>query len=192
MIKINCLTCNKKFKTYQSRIKIGKGKFCSKKCFNITLLGKDTWNKGKKGLQKWNSKKYEQMRKIMLGNSYGFKKGQPSWNKGLVGIMPIPWNKGKKVEQTTGSKNWIWKGDKVGYYGIHHWVKRHKGEAVKCDHCEKFKTTPKSIQWANIDHKYRRNLADFISLCISCHRQYDIKYNNYKIKPRHKVHTRFG
>lgn len=35
--------------------------------------------------------------------------------------------------------------------------------------------------WANIDHKYRRLLDDYISMCVSCHRQYD-KNNNKRIK----------
>ena len=34
MIK-SCLTCNRDFKTKPSRIKIGRGKYCSKNCFDI-------------------------------------------------------------------------------------------------------------------------------------------------------------
>ena len=38
-----------------------------------------------------------------------------------------------------------------------------------------------SIHWANIDHKYRRNLDDWIGLCAKCHRRYDIENNGYKV-----------
>lgn len=35
MIKVKCQNCSREFTTYNSRIKDGKGKFCSKKCFNL-------------------------------------------------------------------------------------------------------------------------------------------------------------
>ena len=79
-----------------------------------------------------------------------------------------------------GFKGWIgednaeWKGDKVKYRGLHHWVEQWKGKPINCETCGKLKTTPRSIQWANIDHKYRRDLEDWLSLCIRCHWEYDI------------------
>jgi hypothetical protein len=73
----------------------------------------------------------------------------------------------------TGDKNHQWKGNKVGYRALHHWVKKHLGEAKKCEHCGKIKTTPKSIQWANISHNYLRDLTDWIQLCVKCHKSYD-------------------
>lgn len=39
MIK-NCAVCNKEFKTYPSRIKIGRGKYCSKSCADSCLVGR--------------------------------------------------------------------------------------------------------------------------------------------------------
>jgi len=48
MIQKICKNCNKVFYTYPSRIKIGKGLFCSKKCHNILQRGKKPWNAGKK------------------------------------------------------------------------------------------------------------------------------------------------
>ena len=32
---LKCLKCLKEFKTYPSKIKLGRGKYCSKKCSNI-------------------------------------------------------------------------------------------------------------------------------------------------------------
>lgn len=88
-----------------------------------------------------------------------FKKGFTPWNKGKVtGIVPPNF-----------------KGENVGYDALHDWVNRHRGKAVRCEHCDKEKTTPKSIQWANKSHKYKRDLDDWISLCTPCHRKYDKK-----------------
>jgi hypothetical protein len=38
----NCLVCDKEFRTYPSKVKIGRGKYCSKDCHNISLKGKHT------------------------------------------------------------------------------------------------------------------------------------------------------
>lgn len=59
---------------------------------------KGVWNKGTKGICKaWNK---------------GIK-GQIPWNKGLVGAMPIPWNKGKSNLAIVGVKNPRWSGGEV-------------------------------------------------------------------------------
>ena len=77
------------------------------------------------------------------------------------------------------SKNPKWKGDKVGYNALHSWISRKLGKALKCQFCGKKKTTPHSVQWANINHSYKRNFTDWIPLCVPCHRKYDI-INNKK------------
>ena len=70
-----------------------------------------------------------------------------------------------------GAENSEWKGDGVGYPGIHAWVRRHGGTKKKCDHCGY--ETEKKYEWCNKDHKYRRNLEDWMRLCTKCHRKYD-------------------
>lgn len=55
MIIKNCLICNKEFKTIPAKIKVGRGKYCSKQCYFISKKGKATWNKG---LKTFDSKKY--------------------------------------------------------------------------------------------------------------------------------------
>jgi hypothetical protein len=72
---------------------------------------------------------------------------------------------------TTGDKSYAWKGDKIGYYGLHKWVNRWKGKSNLCEVCGT--TKAKKYEWANIDHKYRRVLEDYIRMCTSCHRKYD-------------------
>ena len=77
--------------------------------------------------------------------------------------------KGHKIN--VGNKSYLWKGDKVSYFALHHWVKRWKGRIEKCEICGT--ETAKKYEWANIDHKYRRVLDDYIRVCTPCHRNYD-------------------
>lgn len=83
-----------------------------------------------------------------------------------------------KGGQFLNEKHPLWKGNKVSYLALHSWVERKKG---KPNHCEICKIKKDRYSWANIDHKYRRNLEDYISLCYSCHTKYDIKNNNKNI-----------
>jgi endogenous inhibitor of DNA gyrase (YacG/DUF329 family) len=69
-----------------------------------------------------------------------------------------------------------WKGDKASTTAMHIWVYRHKGKPEICEHCGAT-CVERRLNWANKDHKYRRNLDDYIALCYSCHRKYDYKYN---------------
>jgi hypothetical protein len=56
------------------------------------------------------------------------------------------------------------------YSSLHHWVKRHKGRPVKCEHCG----GQTNLQWANKSWEYHRDLEDWLSLCAKCHRKYDM------------------
>lgn len=64
-----------------------------------------------------------------------------------------------------------WKGDNVGYHGLHAWLYRDFGKANKCSKCGT--VTAKKYEWANISGKYSRDINDFIQLCTSCHRKMD-------------------
>lgn len=57
MIQIKCKKCNKEFKTYPSRVKNGRGIFCSKLCHNLCQVGKLPWNTGIKSKKLSDSKK---------------------------------------------------------------------------------------------------------------------------------------
>lgn len=86
----------------------------------------------------------------------------------------IPWSKNKICPNLANENNSQWKGDKAGYVAIHIWVKHHKGQPQVCEHCG-VTAEEKRLQWANVDHKYCRNLNDYIQLCSSCHKLYDLK-----------------
>lgn len=66
-------------------------------------------------------------------------------------------------------KHSSWKGDGVGYFGVHNWVHKHKGKAKKCIKCG----FVGKCQWANVSKQYKRNVNDYISLCPKCHWHYD-------------------
>jgi hypothetical protein len=117
-------------------------------------------------------------------NKSWFRKGYSSWNKGLawsdkakkkMSLSKIGKHFSPKTEfkseSTIGDSNAKWLGDKVGYHGLHTWVKRKKGKAVVCFECG----STKSTEWANISHEYKRVINDWISLCHKCHIRYDRK-----------------
>lgn len=66
-------------------------------------------------------------------------------------------------------------------YLVHQWLRWHFGSAKRCENRDKqilkFKCSNQSkhFEWANTKkHKYKRKRNDFIMLCISCHRKYDM------------------
>ena len=86
---------------------------------------------------------------------------------------------GKKEEQSRR-----WKGDNAGYVAIHIWLKNKLGKATRCENpnCKypkkvKYRqpiSKPKRFEWASISRKNLRDKNDYIQLCPSCHRTYDI------------------
>jgi|SRR3990167_8143697 len=90
-----------------------------------------------------------------------FKKGQKAWNKGIKMLQMSEWNA------------YQWKGDDVGYFTLHKWVARHKGKPDTCLHCERTNLSGRSIHWANRSGQYRRDLGDWIRLCVWCHGKFD-------------------
>lgn len=79
-----------------------------------------------------------------------------------------------------GEKNNKWKGDNVGYTGMHHWVSRHLGKPKKCEYCKS--TKENKYEWANKSRDYKRDLSDWLRLCVKCHRKYDARYKFHDIK----------
>ena len=76
----------------------------------------------------------------------------------------------------TGSETKQWKGDEVGYSGVHHWLTREYGSPSQCEHCGKVGEKSGrawTIQWANRTGSYKRDLGDWLKLCRDCHRKYD-------------------
>jgi hypothetical protein len=72
----------------------------------------------------------------------------------------------KSVKERIGSKN--------EYDNIHKWVRKNLGKAEICIACGLTKEE-KRIEWANVNHQYRWNLKDWITLCGSCHYKFDLE-----------------
>ena len=95
MINVICLTCKKRFKTFPSRIKAGKGKYCSHKCSAMAT---------KNGFQKEHpdfvSKKSRKQAGLIIKHLYKI---------------------GKMISPNKGKRSYNWKGGKMksnGYWWI--------------------------------------------------------------------------
>lgn len=144
---------------------------------NLTKWVKENgaWNKGKKGLYRHTEEWKRAMSERMKGRVVTWKLSEESKQKRrekVKGKHFSPLTELKKGHFTGGAKA-LWKGDKVSYSGLHHWVARHKGKPDYCSNCKRTDLSHRSYHWANIDHKYRRVLEDYIRLCINCHRVHD-------------------
>jgi hypothetical protein len=184
MIK-NCLFCKKEFESVPSKNR----KYCSFICSVKNKKGKMPFvmtneirekiskTKKKNPTRYWVGKK----KPFMSGKNhflYG-KKMSKEWRENLSKshLGHIPSNKGIKRPEISNENHFAWKGDKVGYFALHSWVRRKLGKAQKCEFCGKEKTTPKNVQWANKSGKYFRDLTDWIQLCVKCHKEYDARVN---------------
>lgn len=165
---IKCKMCGKEKFYSPSRIKIGKGKFCSKECGYKSKLHKHSKQTIKKIIEsrKWYKHSDETKKKIGLAN------------KGNV----ITEKQKKQISKTlTGryrdEENPRWKGDNVSYRTLHTWVVNKLGQPTKCEHCGKDGLSGHQIHWANKSRKYKRELDDWLRLCPKCHRKYDLLNN---------------
>lgn len=119
------------------------------------------WNKGKRlHYEVWNKgKSYSDETKKKISES---KKGS------------VPWNKGIKYTAIIGERHSMWSGDSVGYGALHSWISRNKGKANHCENKDCLSRNPKKFEWSNISGEYKRDINDYESLCIKCHRKKDL------------------
>ena len=94
------------------------------------------------------------------------------WTHGASGPLNPMYGKHPNL----GEKNGQWKGDKVSYRTLHHWVRRHLSPIDLCPNCNV--KPPYDI--ANISGKYLRDLKDWQWLCRSCHMKSDGRMLNLK------------
>ena len=82
-----------------------------------------------------------------------------------------------KIGKYTGEKSTSWKGEKVSYGVLHAWVCRWLGKPDTCEHCGKVGLKNHKIHWANKSHQYKRNLEDWLRLCVRCHKKYYVSFS---------------
>lgn len=71
------------------------------------------------------------------------------------------------------SNNGMWKGESVGYVGLHYWIRRKLGKPILCKFEDR--SCKGMLEWANKDHLYKRDLGDWMSVCRSHHRRFDLR-----------------
>lgn len=83
------------------------------------------------------------------------------------------------LDKNLNEKHHNWKGDKALKTTIHKWLKRRLGKASFCTFNKEHEGL---FEWANKNHSVSRDVNDYMSLCIRCHRKYDknpISLHNY-------------
>lgn len=71
-----------------------------------------------------------------------------------------------------GEGCWNWKGDNVGYFALHSWIRHHFKKPSQCEECGR-ENVP--LDWANVSGQYKRERSDFKALCRSCHWKKDFR-----------------
>jgi len=65
-----------------------------------------------------------------------------------------------------GENNPRWKGNDVGYFAIHRWIRKKKPKPDACEDCHKATIF---LDLANITGKHERNEVNYKWLCRQCH-----------------------
>lgn len=157
----NCQQCSNDFASWTCL----EQKFCSKQCYWVNLKGRISPLRGRK----CSDAHIEKNRISHIG--------QTPWHKGIKSpysdesLLKMVQNRKKGYPR--GILSPTWKGDGVGYDGLHKWVKRHLGRPRKCDFCAT--TEGRFFDWANRSREYKRDLTDWLRLCRKCHKNYDVK-----------------
>lgn len=136
-------------------------RFCSRNCYNknrplrgfkkrqekICFCGKQFWlyESSKKGNSDWGIYCSKKC-KAKYSNSQ-FKKGHISYSK------PIDFSESE-----------------MNYSRLHNWVNRVKKKSGECEFCGKKNCR---LEWANKSRAYKKDINDWIELCVMCHRNYD-------------------
>lgn len=140
-------------KVCQNQVKGRAKKYCSRKCYWKDKIGNVKPNSGqfKKGESFWRNKKRPEVKKWLSM----YKEGHRPWNEGLEYANL---NRLKLIDENK-------------YKHLHYWVGKKLGKPMKCEKCGK--ENMKRYHWANISGKYKKELSDWMRLCVSCHFQMD-------------------
>ena len=145
--------CNNRLTAKQIR---GHKKFCSHVCYSRNKIGKS---------HSWGGK-------ISIALT-----GKPKTRNHIEKVRLAL--KGKKRPEWSGENHWEWKGALVSYETLHDWVSRHKGRPKQCEMCD-LNDPNRKYHWANISGEYKRDLDDFIRLCVPCHKKLDLLRSKIK------------
>lgn len=184
-----CEQCGKDFFKSQSHSKNywKRKRFCTSKCTGMYSRGKCVpWNKGTVGLmptawnkgRTWDNETKKKMRDAKLGMKLS-SEHKSKISEALKGRVVSEETRNKLRSSNkrlfVGSNSPQWKGDQAKDYAWKHkWVRKMKGAPLVCENCGKTKDEG-LLHWSNVDHKYSRDLDDYVALCSSCHKKYDLE-----------------
>lgn len=83
------------------------------------------------------------------------------------------WNKGKEWPEMFGENNPAWRGDDATMVAHHNWIKRQYGTPKKCEKCGT--TEERMYHWANVSGTYKRDIKDYMRMCVPCHKKFDLE-----------------
>ena len=146
----NCLECGTKVIATPSQVERGRGRFCSRSCASAYTSSK---------------RKINDSTRKKIGLAHKGKTIAKDTRKKLSAAL-----KGRRIDDQAHR----WRGADVGYGGLHTWVSKKLGKPTRCEHCGKDGLRGGSIHWANKSGEYKRELGDWIRLCVSCHKTYDL------------------
>ncbi len=69
----------------------------------------------------------------------------------------------------SGERSVEWKGESAGYQAKHMWIRKLLGTPSECENCTLTTSNSRQFHWANISGEYKRDLSDWVRLCVSCH-----------------------
>lgn len=96
-------------------------------------------------------------------------KGNPMWGKYTSELQKAT------VRARRGKLHPNWKGDGVGYCGLHDWLRSVEGPANKCENVDCSGEGKKVFHWANVTGVYQRKRKHWAMLCVTCHNRFDKK-----------------
>lgn len=149
--KKKCEHCGDLFRFKPAMQKRGHARFCSVPC-------QAKWQSETK---KGQPKNWTPEWKAKLASANYARRGKPSGRKGAT------------VPSTLNEKNHNWRGDNVSYGSLHSWIRRKLGTPSICWECGFTSNNSRQFHWANVSGEYRRDLEDFVRLCVVCHKAYD-------------------
>ena len=154
LVEITCI-CGKNKKVRLADVNRGGGKYCSLDCFYKNNL----------------KPRVEKVECICKCGRY-FYVYKKSFEKGKAGKFCSVSCRGKfnTSKFKIGHTPYNYKGDDIKYETLHDYIRKNKKKTGKCEFCGKSNCR---LEWANKSFKYKRDLNDWIELCVKCHRNYD-------------------
>lgn len=63
-----------------------------------------------------------------------------------------------------------WRTQIPNYRQLHYWVERQLGKPRVCSKCG-IAEDNRRYEWANVSNQYKKDVSDWIRLCVPCHRK---------------------